>query len=81
MIRPDRHTNPDYSVINISAFILKQLNAFYAVSYDSLLKKVIDHLGEESRENYPYALNFLFLLGKLNYQQESDSFTLNYEIK
>jgi hypothetical protein len=81
MIRPDRHTNPDFSVINISALILKQLNAFYAVSYDSLSKKVIDTLGEESKENYPYALNFLFLLGKLNYQQETDSFTLNHETK
>lgn len=81
MIRPDRHTNPDYSVLNISAFILKQLNSFYAISYDSLLKKVIDNLGNESKENYPYALNFLFLLGKLNYQQESDSFTLKHEIK
>ena len=81
MIRPDRHTNPDFSVINISALILKQLNAFYAISYDSLLKKVIDALGEESKENYPYALNFLFILGKLNYQQETDSFTLNHETK
>jgi len=79
MIRPDRHTNPDYSVINISALILKQLNTFYAISYDSLLRKVIDSLGEESKENYPYALNFLFLFGKLNYQQETDSFTLNHE--
>ena len=81
MIRPDRHTNPDYSVINISALISKQLNVFYAISYDSLLKKVIDGLGKESKENYPYALNFLFLLGKLNYQQETDSFTLNHETK
>lgn len=81
MIRPDRHTNPDFSVINISAFILKQLNAFYAVNYDALLKKVIDTLGEESKENYPYALNFLFLLGRLNYQQETDSFTLKHETK
>ncbi len=41
MIKPDRHTNPDISVINISAFILKQLNTFYDISYDELLKKVV----------------------------------------
>ncbi len=77
MIRPDRHTNIDYSVINIGAFVLKQLNVFYDISYDELLDKVIDTLGEQARENYPYALNFLFLIGKLKYNQVSDSFKYN----
>ncbi len=74
MIRPDRHTNLDYSVVNISAFILKELNAYYHVSYDTLLHKVTDTLGSQARENYPYALNFLFLLGKLSYDLTTDSF-------
>ncbi len=77
MIRPDRHTNLDYSVINISSFILKELNSFYDISYDELLEKVSDKLGTKARENYPYALNFLFLLGKLKYQQTTDSFKYN----
>lgn len=82
MIKPDRHTNPDYSVLNIGAFILGQLNAHYAVSYDYLLERVKTYLGEESEENFPYALNFLFLLGKINYSQESDTFKLSQnEIK
>lgn len=77
MIRPDRHTNLDFSIINIGSFILKELNAFYDISYDELLEKVIDTLGEPARENYPYALNFLFLLGKVRYNQNSDSFKYN----
>jgi len=74
MIRPDRHMNPDFSVINISAFILKQLNPFYEISYDDLSKKVIENIGEGAKENYPYALNFLFLLGKIIYLEQTDSF-------
>ena len=74
MIRPDRHTNLDYSVINISAFILEQLNVYYAIQYDTLLEKVSDQLGEEAKENYPYALNFLFLTGRLIYDRQLDSF-------
>lgn len=82
MIKPDRHTNPDLSVLNIGAFILNQLNVHYAISYDNLLEKVKSFLGEESEENYPYALNFLFILGKINYSQESDTFKLRQnEIK
>lgn len=77
MIKPDRHTNPDCSVINISAYILKQLNSFYDISYDKLLKKVTDDMGISAKENYPYALNFLYLIGKLEYIEQTDSFKYN----
>lgn len=77
MIKPDRHINPDTSIINISAFILKQLNTFYDISYDDLMRKVIDNIGERAKENYPYALSFLFLLGKIVYLEQSDSFKYN----
>ena len=76
MIRPDRHTNPDFSVVNLSAFILNQISIHYTVSYDSLLQKVIDGIGENSKQNYPYALNFLFLMGKIEYQHKIDAFKL-----
>ncbi len=74
MIRLDRHSNPKYSLINISAIILSEINAFYSIQYDELLQKVINILGEEAKVNFPYALNFLYLIGKLNYEQNTDSF-------
>ncbi|PIE77870.1 MAG: hypothetical protein CSA15_10765 [Candidatus Delongbacteria bacterium] len=77
MIKPDRHTNPDISVLNIGAFILRQLNKFYDISYDDLLKKVIDNMGNEAKENFPYALNFLYILGKIDYLETTDSFKYN----
>lgn len=77
MIKPDRHTNPDYSVINISAFILRQLKSQYNVSYDKLLEKVIKNMGEQAKENYPYALNFLYLMGRVNYKITTDTFSYN----
>jgi hypothetical protein len=77
MIKPDRHTNPDFSVINISAFILRQLKSQYDVSYDKLLEKVIIGMGERAKENYPFALSFLFLMGKLTYKEATDSFLYN----
>jgi hypothetical protein len=74
MIKPDRHTNPDVSIINISALILSELNPYYDISYDDLLKKVIEKIGEKAAENYIYSLNFLFLIGKLEYINQTDSF-------
>ncbi|WP_394367366.1 ABC-three component system middle component 8 [Pontibacter burrus] len=80
MIRPDRHTNLDYSVVNISSLILKLVKSEYIIKYDALLETIVNKLGHEAKINYPYALNFLFLLGKITYQQETDSFKYN-EIK
>lgn len=80
MIKPNRHTNPDYSVINISAHIIKLLKAHYSIEYDKLQVKVIKELGEKANENYPYALNFLFILDKIKYQEVTDTFIFN-EIK
>lgn len=75
MIRPDRHTNPTFSMLNITAIILAELNSFYSVQYDVLLERVTNILGDEAKINFPYALNFLFLIDKLNYEQTTDSFT------
>jgi len=80
MIKPDRYTDPRTSIINISALVLVELNDFYAIQYDNLLNKIINNLGENARSNFPYALNLLYLLGKLEYDQQSDSFKSN-EIK
>jgi len=37
-------------------------------------------LGDKAKENYPYALNFLFLLNKIKYQELTDTFSFN-EVK
>lgn len=77
MIKPDKHTNLDFSLVNVSAFLLEELRISPTISYNELSESVIDNIGEKAKEIYPYALNFLFLLGKLNYLIESDSFQLN----
>lgn len=77
MIKPDRYIDPKISIINISALILSELNEFYSIQYDNLLNKVIVSLGDDARNNFPYALNFLYLLGKLRYDQQTDSFKAN----
>jgi len=74
MIKPDRHINPDLSVLNISAFVLGRLNSFYDISYSKMMKEVIDNIGDGAKENYPYAINFLYLLGKIQYIESTDSF-------
>ena len=77
MIKPDRHTNLDTSILNISASILVEFKGNSLITYDSLLKRMTKALGEDIKELFPYSLSFLFLLGKIEYHKESDSIIYN----
>lgn len=79
MITPNKYLNLDLSVINVSALITDKLKKHSLLKYDELLKITIDSLGKNSREVFPYALNFLFLLNKVHYIQELDVFQLNFD--
>ena len=80
MITAHKYLNLDLSVINISALIIDKLKKNSLLKYDELLSLILSNLGESSKEVFPYALNFLFLLNKLSYLPELDLFQLN-EIK
>jgi hypothetical protein len=77
MIKLDKHSNLDFSVINISALVIKNLSISPNTRYDDLLRYVISELGERADTNFPYALNFLYLLNKITYNQQTDTFILN----
>ncbi len=80
MITPHKYLNLDYSVIHISALIIDKLKKNSLLSYDELLGLVMSVLGEDAKEMFPYSLNFLFLLNKISYTPEFDTFEL-YETK
>lgn len=74
MITPGRHTNFDSSILNIGAVILDRIDEHYLVTYDELLANVTKIAGEQARYNFHQALNVLFLLGTLSYNQKLDAF-------
>ncbi|CAM1369469.1 conserved hypothetical protein [Tenacibaculum xiamenense] len=80
MIKPDKHMNLDISLINVSAYILSSFKRRNIIRYDELLDGVKNNLEKDSEEILPYALNFLYLLNKINYEKNKDSFILN-EVK
>jgi hypothetical protein len=77
MIKPDKHTNLDTSVINVTAFVLTQFKRRPQIGYDELLSSIKKELSDSAAEMYPYAINFLYLLGKIEYQSDKDCFTIN----
>ncbi len=85
MIRPHKYLNLDVSVINISGLIIEVLRENEIVPYSELLQIIVSKKGKSVVDNYPYAINFLFLLGKIEYYKSPlDAFSLvkqHHEVK
>jgi hypothetical protein len=72
MLRPTKHSHPDRTVINASLLLLTRLRDRRLDSYDALrayLKKSI--LGGDVL--FLPSLNFLYLLGLIEYRQKTDA--------
>jgi hypothetical protein len=73
MIRPTKYLDLNTSVVRIAAFILKELKVAKTIQINELDEIIRNNLGENSRFNFIASLNFLFLLGKIDYEETSDS--------
>lgn len=76
MITPDKYFDLKNSVVNVSAIIIRTLQKINVLTYDELELEVCNSLGKDSRKIFPYALNFLFLLDKIEYDNSIYSFTI-----
>lgn len=72
MIRPTKHSHPDKTVIYASFLMLKELQKKRIVSYNDLLILVKKKVTSGEFLFMP-ALNFLYLLGLVEYQIKTDS--------
>lgn len=71
IIRPNKHSHPDKTVVYASFLILKELKKKRLVSYSKLLNLVKSKITSGEYLFVP-ALNFLFLLGLVEYQPKTD---------
>ncbi len=73
---PDKYTNLNLSLVNIGGVILKSLYNCPIQKYDDLENYVSASLGDNARLLFVQALSFLYALGKISYQINSDSINL-----
>jgi hypothetical protein len=76
MLKPDKHTNPELSVINISGLIIELIKSNEIISYDDLLSKLINQTSENVKDVFLYSLCFLYLLGKVENIPDLDALRL-----
>jgi len=76
MIRPSKYTNLNLSIVKISAEIIKYLSKNQIAKYDEILEWLSKKSGDEVKHVYISSLNFLYLIGKIEYHTDSDSIEL-----
>lgn len=72
MLRPTKHSHPDRTVINVSLLLLSRLKDRRVDEYDVLLKFAKKHVVGGDVLFLP-ALNFLYLLGLVEYRPKTDA--------
>jgi len=73
MIAPHKYLDLNLSVINLGGIIINIIKECEVIKYDELLAKIILIRGENAKEVFIPTLSFLYLLGKIEYQNEIDT--------
>lgn len=74
MITPNKHTEIKYSVLYVAGLILKEIMKSGVVPYCELKESIVQLLGKEVSVVFPKSLSFLYLMNKIDYKEDIDSF-------
>lgn len=81
MLEPNKFTDPHNCVIYNSYVILKFIKKRGSVKVQAIRKELIKAIGKSSEPLLIPAIDFLFLLGKINYNINNDTLECSNEIK
>lgn len=72
MLRPNKHSHPDKTIINIAWLLLARLKRKRLEEYDALRQYTRKAVAGSDYLFLP-ALNFLYLLGLIDYRPKTDA--------
>jgi hypothetical protein len=73
MLTPKKHLNLDVSVLRVSSLMLRELHRHGVVEFEKLRGVVVRRVGPDGELAFLPALNFLFILGKVEYHVKNDT--------
>lgn len=73
MLRPTKHSHPDRTVLNVALIVLETLKRKRLEDYDSLRTTAKKRVAGGDVLFLP-AVNFLYLMGLIEYRSKTDSF-------
>jgi hypothetical protein len=74
MIKPGKHLNLDVCVLRIAAVVLTHLRRLRVEKFNTLLSLVRNEVGDDGEVWFVAALDFLYLVGRIEYQSQTDTF-------
>lgn len=76
MILAHKYLDLKTCVLNIASLMLKELSSTKMMQLDALSALVTTNLGEDAKYNFMPALSFLYLIGRVRYDLQSDAIVL-----
>jgi hypothetical protein len=73
MLTPRKHLDLDVSVLRVSALLLRELSKKGVVEFERLRQLALRRTGPNGDLAFLPALNFLFLMGKVEYHLKNDT--------
>jgi hypothetical protein len=73
MIRPSKYTDLNICILNVGSLILERLAKYGPTKYDDIVMNLKEELGDNARFQVGPSLNLLYLLGLIEYDQNSDT--------
>lgn len=73
MIRPNKHSHPDKTLISASTVLLKRLRSKRTESFDEL-RKCLTKFDSDATSLFLPAINLLFMFGLVEYRKQNDTF-------
>jgi hypothetical protein len=76
MLRPTKYLDLKTCVLRLASLILSELSAPRALPLPELEARALNEAGDAARSNVVPALNMLFLLGRIDYDDDADEIML-----
>lgn len=76
MLKPDKHTSPLLSVVNVAGLIIEQFKQEQIIKYDDLAIILTNQTSHSVKDTFPLSLSFLYILNKVEYVSDLDAFRL-----
>ena len=73
MIKPDKLLNLNLSVMRVTAEVILLFKEVSVLGYQEVLESLKLKVGDDAKFIYNQSLCFLYILGKIKYDEESDS--------
>ena len=72
MITPDKHLDLNLCVLRAGAELLRFLRRERIASVAKLRERLVSSMGPDADVNFQASINFLFLLGRIDYHPQAD---------